>query len=747
MQPTGTTTFLKRIYYQIIGSLKFRELFVSIFLGLVTSWQIKGTITPLLFWGKSFDGRSLFYKVIILAVYVFFTSAFFFGVLMMAGTLLTKLGKTPFYHRVSEAIIRFLSYALLDSWTSDIRNGQAASNTEEQTHSDNSSGFSSEKNGSFNNIVDWFRSYWIYVLIYAFFLYVSSTSARSGDDWEVSNWYQTGFLSTFAEMIHLMTYFNARVVGNFYSAFFTHYDIIWRFTVPAIFTSVIYLMARLFGYVRRPIPVGISFLMLLSVSDGIRLETYVWMIGSGSITIIALILLYLNIIYDENTNNKLRFWQYEPLNYIMVALLAFVTGLFVETATAALTAASILLAILSYLKTRKISPYVSYGFVGCILSCFVLFSTPNTLAIEGLKVGLTQRLVHNLPGVMRLLVVDNLRIYLLFFIVLIVFILAGKVNLGSKTFRVVYVILASLIAIIIFTKLALQFAQPMWWYSSFGNIHSFINNIFFDVNRPLPLVFCFMILLFVLLTAFISKQKEKILVLFCVGTISSGSLLAAPYLGARVFTLPIFMLVSITTYLASTVWIKSVDLRKAALLALIFLTFLRVEKFYYDGEYVRRIENIRLQLIDNYRTRLANGSDTDYLVLPVFREGTVGLNANIPFNGYYMQIFKRYHHLPPDANIIFDDGFALIDFVVTRQYGLNYKFEVTPLYDISTYTYEFVVRKDGNIIYTSVAKAENFDHYEFPGKGAYTISCILTSTAGRREVYSSYYQFAPLEIK
>lgn len=91
------------------------------------------------------------------------------------------------------------------------------------------------------------------------------------------------------------------------------------------------------------------------------------MIGNGSITIIALILLYLNIIYDENTNNKLKFRQYKTTQlHNSSPLLAFIAGLFVATTTAALTVDSILLALLSYLKTRKISPYVRYGLAGSV---------------------------------------------------------------------------------------------------------------------------------------------------------------------------------------------------------------------------------------------------------------------------------------------------------------------------------------------------------------------------------------------
>lgn len=233
---------------------------------------------------------------------------------------------------------------------------------------------------------DWLRSYWPYVVIYVFFLYVSCTSARAGDDWEISHWYQKGFLSTLAAMLRATTYFNGRVASLFFGSFFAYYASLWCFTAPAVFTSIIYLSARLFGYAHRPVPVGISFLLLLSVSDGIRVETYVWLIGNvGYISVIALILLYLNIIYNENTGQGLRFWQHKKLNYLIVALLAFLIGLWVENVAIGFVAANILLAILSYIKSRKISPYICYGTVGSVLSCFVLF---GSLAYVGKAQGL-----------------------------------------------------------------------------------------------------------------------------------------------------------------------------------------------------------------------------------------------------------------------------------------------------------------------------------------------------------------------
>lgn len=744
MRPTETAPLPGKIYPKLMGFLKFRWFILPILLGLITSWLIKGPITPLLLGGKSFDGRSLLYQILILVIYVFFTSAVYFCALIIVSLLSIKWVKPPFYQRASGVLIRFLRYIFLNSRTSDMEKGEAIPNIEQPISSGNLSVFTEEKAESFY-MVGWLRSYWIYVMIYIFFLYVSSTTARAGDDWEVSNWYANGFLSTLAGTIRLGIIFNARWSANLFASFFSHYDFLWRFAAPAFFTSIIYLSARMFGYVRKPALVSLSLLILLSVSDGIRLQTYVWLIGNvGYIPIIALILLYLNIIYNENTDQRLQFWQSEKLNGLFVFLLAFVIGLWVEHVAIAFAAANILLALLSYLKSGKIFPYIRYGIAGCALSSLILFSTPNSLATSrGLEVGIVPRIVQNVPGIMQLLVVDNLPIYFLFFVIFIASSVLGKIGSSSAITRIVSIALASSVALIILMRTVFQFLFEKW-YLPVGNILNFINGTFFQVNKPFPVVFCFAILLFILIAVFLSPQKEKLLVLYCIGLVSAGVLIGAPYLGARLFVLAIAMLMSITVYMASTIVIKSIDLRKAALLSLTLLTLLRAEKFYYYGEYVKQAETIRLQLIDSYRARIANGltPKDEFLVLPVYKADAVYAAANPGFGGFYMGPFKRYYHLPPDANVIFDDGFGVKAFTATQVNDLFYRFEVMPLHDVSEYAYEFVVRENGGIIYKSAVTTDNFDYYEFPGQGVYTVSCVLSQVAGQREIYAT----EPVEI-
>lgn len=743
MRLTGIMPFLKKSYPKIEKFLEFRWFFVSILLGLATSWVIKDTITPLLFWGKSFDARSLFYKVAILAVYVFFTSAIYFCVLIVIDSLLIKWTKTTLYRRASGPFMRFLRYVFLNPLTSDSEKMETVPNTEQPIPARNVAVGMKGKKEPFI-FVDWLKSYWLYVVIYFFFLYVSSTSVRAGDDWEVQSWYH-GFLSTFVEMIRALTYFNGRLANNVITPFFGYYDFIWRFTSPAVFTGIIYLSNRLFGNTRKLAPVALSFLMLLLVSDDIRLQTYTNLTNNvGYVFAIGLILLYLNIIYSEGTDQRLRFWQNEKLNGLVVAFLAFVIGLWIENTTIGFVAANILLAIQSYIKVGKVTPYIRYGIVGSLLSCLVMFGAPGYYlryaAIGGNELGIIQRISQNLPIILQYLVMGNLPIYLVFFLMFIgASIATGDLSTRGKVFRV-YIVLASVLSIIISARMFVGLLVDNFFTIPFPQIATIfyhINNTFFDVNKTMPVIFYFVILLFVLAAVFLLQQKEKLLVLYCIAFVSAGVMAGSPYSGGRNFVLAISMLVSITAYISSVINIRSMDLRKTSSLILILAILLQMDKFLYYGTDAMQTEAIRVQLSDSYRARAASGlvAEDEWLVLPEQKKGSVLFSANQSVNEFFMPALKRHYHLPQDAKVIIDNGFAIKSFPVTKVDGARYRLEIVTLYDASEYTYKFYVRQNGVVVYESVEKTDNYDNYEFPGPGTYTVTCLLShKTNGQKEV-------------
>ena len=168
-------------------------------------------------------------------------------------------------------------------------------------------------------------------------------------------------------------------------------------------------------------------------------------------------------------------------------------------------------------------------------------------------------------------------------------------------------------------------------------------------------------------------------------------------------------------------------------MGLIVATSLQMEKFFFNGLYVKQVETIRLQLIESYRERVAGGltAENELLILPAFKAGTVYYKDAA---GFYTNSFNTYYHLPVGAKVVFDDGFAVKSFSVTQVKGSLYRLEVIPLSDKAKYTYTFFIAHDGITVYKSAEKTENFDTVEVPAyPGTYTFQCILsTKTNGQR---------------
>ncbi len=184
---------------------------------------------------------------------------------------------------------------------------------------------------------------------------------------------------------------------------------------------------------------------------------------------------------------------------------------------------------------------------------------------------------------------------------------------------------------------------------------------------------------------------------------------------------------------------------RQAEITLILAILLQMDRFLYYGTDAMQIEAIRVKLSDSYRARAASGlvAEDEWLMLPEQKKGSVLFSANQAVNEFFMPALKRHYHLPQDAKVIIDNGFAIKSFSATKVEGVRYRLEVVPLYDVSEYTYKFYVRQNGVVVYESVEKTDNYDNYEFPGPGTYTVTCLLShKTNGQKEVSA----FEPVEV-
>ena len=582
-------------------------------------------------------------------------------------------------------------------------------------------------------LLNWLKTYWIYILIYALFLFISITSPRSGDDWEISQWYKSGFVSTCFAMVRAFTYLNGRIANNIFDSFFSYYDFIWKIVSPLIFTSIIFLSGKLFNYHKKVFPIAVNFLILLSVSNNIRKETYVWLIGNVSyIFVIPFILLYFNILFDRLGPSRLVPFKSSAIKVILVGFLAFFIGVWIENTTLGFLAANLLILLYWLVIHKKPSIYIYSGLVGSFLSCLVLFSTPKRADTLGVSVsGLFHRVLHNYSGVINDVVVQNSVVFLIFIIIFLLFIYSKRKSIHFNFIVIISTIYAFSTATIILIRQILILLTENWYVNAIHALNR-INSLFFTVSKPIPLIFCSLMIGFVFLVLLFVNQKEKALAIFFLSLASAGAMLVSPYLGARTFSLSIIMLGAIVAYLSSEIESGPEDVWKVLKVVLILLTISQMERHIYWGWYTYRIENIRLQAIEAYRSGLHNGTidESDWLILPAISTDAVRACTNPGPYDFHMQPFKEYHNLPDTANVVFDDGFGVKTFEVKQVDGLFYKLEVTPLFDISDYSYVFYVESTSGVVYQSNILEENYDFFEFPEPGIYSISCKLQNDYG-----------------
>ena len=583
----------------------------------------------------------------------------------------------------------------------------------------------------------WLKTYWVYIVIYVLFLYISFTSPRSGDDWEISGWYRDGFISTSFAMVRAFTYLNGRIANNIFDSFFAYYEFFWKIISPLVFTSIIFLSGILFNYHKKIFPTIVNLIIVLSVSNNIRKETFVWLVGNVSyIFVIPFILLYFNILFNKFEPLLMKTFNNKALNLVLVGFLAFFVGIWIENITLGFLSINLLILLYWLVLRTKPSKYLYSGLAGSLLSCLVLFSTPERS--ETLKVsfsGLFRRVLSNFPGVIDNVVVQNQVIYLIFIVVFLSLLYSKRNSNKRKVFTVISLIYALfMMSVILLRQLLLLLTEN--WYVNAVNAYTRVNSLFFDVSRPFSLIFCSLLIVFIFIVLVTSGQKEKSLAIYILGVASAGFMIISPYLGARTFSLFIILLGAIIAYLASEIKTCTEDIWRIAKVALILFTIVQIEKHLYWGRYTNRIENIRLQAIEEFRSGVNNGTidDSDWLILPAFDTDAVMGNANPGPYDFHMQPFKEYHNLPLTTNVVFDDGFGVKNLKAEQVDGLLYKLEITPLNDISDYTYTFIVESIDGVIYQSNILNENYNYFKFPGSGIYSINCLLQNDYGEKYV-------------
>ncbi len=580
----------------------------------------------------------------------------------------------------------------------------------------------------YDNFKIWLFYNWVYIATFLFFLYVGFHIPIVGDDWEISGWYKEGFLTTLIGCIKQWSYFNGRIINNFADSILSYYNNFWCFFSAGIYTLTLYYISEFMNFKRKPMSNVIMFAMILSVSKGIRSEIQLHIIGNISYSIaICLIFFYLTLIYRENTDKKIKFWQNEKLNLLIIATVSFCASLFIENMTIGLTVANIIICMQSYLKRKKITPYIIWGFTGNILGCLILFTSVGFFNRSTESAGgknIAELITQNLPIVLEQLVVNNIILFLFFIFITLVSIYNKKITFKNKILNILYISLLCLMGGLIALK-EILFLFTVNYYTFASAIYNEIKNTFFNTHKPLSVMLCFLLLILVFIPIIkLIENRDRLIVLYFMGVCSSAPMVISP--GNRNLMLTLYCLIAITGYISSNVEVKSEDLRKILVIILVSIIFLRMEIYVHICEEADKITSVRTQIIDDYRLKYYQNrlEKNSWVILPKYDSDIIN-TGNPKLKDFHMNPLKRYYGLPQEANIIIDDGFLVKNFEANKLSERRYSFVVSQLKEIPKISYTFSILKNGIQVYKTNELSAGYFEYDFVSDGKYSVICNL----------------------
>lgn len=551
------------------------------------------------------------------------------------------------------------------------------------------------------------KDYYVYILVFLIFLAIGIFVPTGGDDWEISSWYnKEGLFGLLCKSIYMWTFYNGRIMNNFFDMFISKYPFLWAIISALIHTGTIIILLKIFKLEKNPKNVILFTALVLSVSSFFRVEVQLHKIGNISYAIPAFMIF--SLIYILLNNNTVK----NKYNNILILLLSFASSLWIENLTISLFCFLIILFIYNF-RCNKENKGVIYAFIGCVLACLIMFSSIGFLNRFSSSTGsssLVTLFTSNFPNILSSITMTENILY-------IVYLICAFVSISNKKGKLIIILkmylLIMLSYLILFTLLNI--------FSNYSYVISLLYgklfNIFMNPNGTITMILSCTLLLsipIILYINFYKNEKFNILMLFYVLSLFSvAPMFISP--GERNLILLIYSLIVIIVNLFNE-FNKSFKFKKTMLILLVAFLLFRLENYHFVLHNAHLVEKDRISAINNYK----NNSDSNILVLPMFDNNIIG-NLN---SDYYKASIINYYKLPTNTKIFFDDGFILQDIDVKKQKN-NYLFYIN-LLGKNNYTYNVkIYEAESDVLLFEESNNTNIFYYDFQSSKKYIISATV----------------------
>lgn len=485
------------------------------------------------------------------------------------------------------------------------------------------------------------------IFVFGLFYYITKATPLAGDDWGYAINGTKG--NPFMTAISFYQTWSGRFFSELWGFLVAPNKGLWNVLNPLFFLAIFLCTTFLSSSQRTYISSGLLILVLmLRVSNNLRMETYTWIMGTTYVIPLMLSLIYFLIIEKKvifKKENKLGWYTY------LSSAIVFYIGLTMENIAAAIIGALIIMLIYYFYYHHSFNKNLLVNLFFSSISLLIMRLSPGSQArllrdhAIWNQQGIFTKIVDNMPAFIRYTFIDNR--YVVFALTLVLIALLYKRVLKNRNVKTIggsimmLGYLLTVIAVIGANKLATTF-----------NL-SFMN-VFLELNNPLVWLFWLVYVVVVLFLVYKLidniKSRQKIFFYIIVGGAANVVMLLSPIFGSRSSLYFVYFLIITIVLLFNE--LKLSDGNVILVLSLILFIFICQSANDYRLRYdkVRQIQKERLAIIQYYK----DNPDIDEIHIPRMPVDSIH-SADVEVgDDYHFDTFKMYYGLNPNAVVIFE---------------------------------------------------------------------------------------------
>lgn len=495
------------------------------------------------------------------------------------------------------------------------------------------------------NIKKYFYVY-IAVGLFLFFMWVSSLTPLVGDDW---GYYINGLKGPLTMTLEFYQTWSGRVIGEFLGfVLATHHNWWSYFFNPMLFAGTFLLLYKIINPIRKKRLVASLILVLMfTVSHGIRMETFTFVVGSINYrfsAMMALLQLYLIGRYFKISNPTFKWYE------LLLSLVSgFIVGLIMENIAGGLILANLLLIGYRFIVAKKIDFTLVLNAIITTIAFLIMRLSPGSRArvledTEWMSKNLIEKIVTKFPEFIHYTFTENKVVISVLIVVLIALIIQKRRQFKVKITPILLALTLSSSFYVLNAPLLVTLNESngisFWKFTSIAYYFSNMNSWILIGYWTFIALLIFGIMIYLLWdTSTIWLMSFYYLLAMAV----MGAMLLSPIIGARCAIFTVYFLIIVIGYLIGELSLPSLFQKiMTIILAILTLLIFRWYGHIYSEVYYTHQEQERR--IEAYKQ-----NPTEELWLPAYP--THSIHSGEAVTPYHQEVFKKFYGLDESVSI------------------------------------------------------------------------------------------------